>query len=245
MAPQPDSRFDDASTSWALIEEAHDPAAPAERRQAARHQLLARYEALVRRYLSGALEREPGRADAVAECVQEFSQRVLEGRFQGAGQERGRFRAYLLRSLQNLVNDYRRARARRPGSLGDHEPAVDDPRLGDQGFNKLWAEELVCRALRALADLEQRTGQVLHSVLALKAGHPELSAGELAAQLSGPGQPRTAEWVTGRLYKARLKLAELIRAEVRLSLKEPSDEEVEEELADLGLLAYLDRRKGG
>jgi hypothetical protein len=30
---------------------------------------------------------------------------------------------------------------------------------------------------------------------------------------------------------------------VRLSLKEASDEEVEEELADLGLLAYLERRK--
>jgi RNA polymerase sigma factor (sigma-70 family) len=211
LAPQPESRWDDPSTSWALIEEAHDPAAPADRRQAARHQLLARYEPLVRRYLGGALGREPERADAVEECVQEFSKRVLEGRYRGAGHERGRFRAYLFRSLQNLVNDYRRARARRPESLGGHEPAVDDPLLGDEGFNKLWAEELVCRALRALADLEQRTGQVLHSVLALKADQPELSAGQLAARLSGPGRPRTAEWVTGRLYKARVKLAELIR----------------------------------
>jgi RNA polymerase sigma factor (sigma-70 family) len=243
MAHQPEDRFDDPSTSWALIDQAHNPDTPLEQRQAAQQQLIVRYQRLVRRYLSGALGREHGGADAVDDCVQEFSKRVLEGKYRHAAPQRGRFRPYLLRSLQNLVTDYHRARARRPEMLGGHEPAVEAPPVSDQDFDRMWSEELVCRALQALADHEQRTGQVLYTVLKGKMDEPGLSAEQLAARLSGPGEPRTAEWVTSRLSRARKKLAELIRREVRLSLQGPSDADVDEELADLGLLAYLEKRK--
>jgi hypothetical protein len=47
-----------------------------------------------------------------------------------------------------------------------------------------------------------------------------------------------AVWVRKRLHLARQKLRELLREEVRRTLREPTDAAVEEELADAGLLAY-------
>jgi RNA polymerase sigma-70 factor (ECF subfamily) len=243
MSAQPEDHFDTPSTSWTLIEQAHNPDTPLNLRQAAQHQLILRYERLVRRYLAGALSGVREFADAIDECVQEFSKRVLEGRYRHAAPERGRFRGYLFRSLQNLVTDYHRSRAGRPESLGDHDPAAPTREVSDQEFTRVWSEELVCRALQALADHEQRTGQVLYTILKFKLDHPEMSAVQIAASLSGPEETRTTEWVSTRLYRAREKLTELIRREVSLSLQTPTDEAIEEELADLGLLAYLEKRK--
>jgi RNA polymerase sigma factor (sigma-70 family) len=237
MAPlPPDDRLSTFSTSWSLIEQAHDSSAADAQRQAARHQLLRSYENVVRRYLHGALRRQADREAAVADCFQEFCVRLLSGRLQGAERERGPFRRYLQTVVSNLVADYHRQRTRQPESLGEHDPASADAEASEEDFVQIWREELVGRALLALADHEKRTGQVLYSVLKLKIDRPELTAEQIAEQLSRPEQARTAVWVRQRLFRAREKLCDFLVAEVRQSLREPTDERVQDELQVLGLL---------
>jgi RNA polymerase sigma factor (sigma-70 family) len=224
-----------------LLQAAHDDAAPAQKRELARHELLGRYLELVRRYLAGALRLEQGRAEAVDELVQEFSLRVLKGSLQGAHPDRGRFRNFLKAMLSNLVCDHYRRRRRQPGPLGEVDQAAEAPPLPDEEeFTRLWREQLVMRALQALAEFERQTGQVLYAVLKRALDEPALQATELAERLSQQlGKAVSAGWVRKRLFLARAKLRELIRAEVRQSLSDPTDEAVEQELAEVGLLAYL------
>jgi RNA polymerase sigma factor (sigma-70 family) len=238
-AAQPDDHFDHLSTSWTLLGNAHSPSAPAELRERARQQLLERYQALARRYLGGALRHEPDAQEAVAECLQELSVRIMAGALKHADPERGRFRYYLRTCLCNLVSDYRRRQGQRLGGLGDFDPAVPDTTASEQEFVALWRQDLVERALRALASHERRTGQQFYTVLKLKMDHPELRSAQMAERLSATlGRPLTETWVRKRLSLARAKLAELLRAEVKQSLRQPTEEQVDEELADLGLLEY-------
>jgi RNA polymerase sigma factor (sigma-70 family) len=235
------SRLDELSTSWTLLQAAHDEAASPPKRDEARHELLERYLELVRRYLAGALRLERGRDEVVDELVQEFSLRVMRGSLQGAHPDRGRFRNFLKVMLSNLVCDHHRRRRRQPGPLGDSEKGSEDPPLpGEEEFTRMWREQLVTRALRALAAFERTSGQVLYTVLKRALDEPALSSEELAGRLAGQlGREVTAAWVRKRLFLARQKLRELIRAEVRQSLSDPTDETVDAELAEVGLLAYL------
>ncbi len=239
-ADNPGDHFDHLSTSWTLLGEAHDSATPQARREAALEQVIERYQNLVRRYLAGALRQERNAREAVDECFQEFGLRVLRGAFKGAAPERGRFRDYLWTCLANLVNDYHRKRRRELEPLEDREPAAEEERpVSEQEFLAMWREELVARALRALEAHERQTGQWLYAVLKLKMEHPQLRSEQLAERLApAVGKPLTAEWARKRLFLARGKLAALLLDEVRQSLREPTDEQVYEELADLGLLEY-------
>jgi RNA polymerase sigma factor (sigma-70 family) len=235
--PQPPDHFDQLSTSWSLLEEAHDPLAQPGRRAEARGRLLLRYEPVARRYLGGAL-RQAEDPEAVEECFQRFCLRVLEGGFQAVTPERGRFRHYLRAVLSNLVTDYQRERQRRLPALADADPP-ETFLVSDEEFRAMYREELVTRALRALAEQERQTGGVLYTVLKLKIDRLDWQAPRLAEHLSGQlGRPLTAGWVRKRLFQARERLWELLRQEVWLDLQDPTDERLDEELAELGLLQY-------
>src|SRR5262245_22368720 len=173
-ASPPNDHFNQLSTSWTLLAQAHDPAAPTGQRAGARQQLLERYGNLARRYLAGALRGVQSREEAVHDCFQEFGVRVMDGRLQGADPGRGRFRDYLRVCLGHLVADYHRSRQRRPEGLGDRESQVSDPPPEDERrYQQVWREDLLARALQALEAHEQSTGQRLYSVLKLKMDHPE------------------------------------------------------------------------
>src|SRR5262249_22528719 len=152
-----------------------------------------------------------------------------------------RFRNYLRICLGNLVADYHRRRQRRPEGLGDREPELSDPPPEDElRYQQVWREDLLARALHALDRHEQRTGQRLYSVLKLKMDHPEWRMERLVEELSRSGAgPVSADWVRLRLFRARAKLCELLRLEVKQTLREPTEEQVDEELAELGLLEYV------
>jgi RNA polymerase sigma factor (sigma-70 family) len=248
--PTPTDHFDHLSTSWDLLRAAHDPEASPEQRQAARRQLVERYQDLVRRYLGGALRHERDRGEAVDDCLGKFSLRVMEGAFEGVKPERGRFRDYLRTCLENLVHDYHRERQRRRRQFqplgGIDEPAVSgSPPVTDEEFKTMWRDQLVTQALAALEGHEKRKGQHLYTVLKYKMDHPDLRSAALANQLAGVvGKPVTAEWVRKRLYLARRRLAESLLQAVRQSLQRPTDEAVYQELAELGLLAYLPAARG-
>jgi hypothetical protein len=141
------------------------------------------------------------------------------------------------------MTDYRRRQRARPRTLGDDLPerattATEDPEF-DRRFLGSWRSELLCRAWDALDKLQQSTGQPYHDVLRLRVNHPDLHSPELAALLANAlGRPISAGGLRMALQRARDRFVEFLLAEVAASLKEPTQEFLEEELIDLGLMEY-------
>src|SRR5262249_43453223 len=153
------------------------------------------------RYLRGAL----GDPDLAAELLQEFALRFVRGDFHAAAPQRGRFRDYVRRALQNLVCDHHRRR--RLQTLGEDTPVVapDQPSpQDDAAFLAHWRDRLVGQAFEALQDHEQQTGQPFYTVLRLRADRPEAGAADLAGLLSQQwSRPVTPGWVRKQLHFAR------------------------------------------
>jgi RNA polymerase sigma-70 factor (ECF subfamily) len=223
-------------TLWSLVHRAHH--GPAEVANSARQQLLERYRGAVYRYLRKVLH-EP---DASDEVFQEFALQLVHGGLRGADPRRGRFRNFVKGTLFHLIADYRKQRREWPEPLpgdaaalaGDPEGAASDPR-----FVESWCDELLARAWAALAALEATAGQPLYTVLRFRADHPATRSPRMAEQLTAQlGKPFTAAGVRQILHRAREKFAGFLLDEVAQSLRNPTGEEVEEELAELGLLDY-------
>lgn len=238
MDSPPPQRLSDFSTCWTLLRAAHDAEADPTAREQARQALVERYLGVARSYLGGALRHEANREDVVEELAQEFGVKVMAGSLQNASPDGGKkFRVYLRTVLANLVNEWHRKRRRREIPLPSEPLVARD--VSEQEYATIWREELVRRALQALAEYEQRTGEVRYLVLKLAIDHPTAHTSELAERLSVLlGKPVDAAWVRKRTFLAREKLRELVRHEVRQTLREPTDEAVEEELAEAGLLKY-------
>ena len=169
--------------------------------------------------------------------------RFLRGDFRRADPKFGRFRNFVKTSVLNLVVDYHRRKKNRPYSLGDDAPepasGSDDFAEMDRRFIECWREELLNRAWADLETLQATTGQPFHSVLRLRADRPELHSPELAEILSERlGREVNAGWFRQTLLRAREKYVSLLIDEVARSLGHPSDEQLDEELRDLGLWDY-------
>jgi DNA-directed RNA polymerase specialized sigma24 family protein len=238
VGTEPERHLSELSTSWTLLHAAHDPDAVPELQQQARRELVVRYLDAARRYLGGALKQQPDRGEAVEELAQEFALKMMDGKMRNASPEQGCFRVFLRTVLSNLVNDYHRRRHKQPLHLGEGGSQQAAP-VSEEEFTGMWREQLVQRALGALADHDRKTGQVLSTVLMLTAEEPRPRAAEVAARLSAKlGRPVGEVWVRKRLFQARQKMRELLRREVALSLREPTEEAIDGELAAVGLLAY-------
>lgn len=241
-----DPHLSQMSTQWTMVFQAHsgDP----DEAHIAASRLMCRYAGAVHRYLLKALK-DP---DAADELDQEFALRFLRGDFKNSDPNRGRFRDYVKRAVQNLIIDYHRRK--RPGvSLDAHaiDPAGAEPGIPDfeQQFIDSWRKDLLERAWSSLEDLERNTGQPYHTVLRTKVSHPDLTSDKLARQLSTtlkksytPGAVRQA------LQRSREKYVTYLLDEVRASLDNPSRDDLEQELIDLNLLHYcrpfMKRRDG-
>jgi RNA polymerase sigma-70 factor (ECF subfamily) len=201
-------------------------------------QLMLRYAGAVHRYLLKIL-RDP---DVAAELDQEFALRFLRGDFRHCDPSRGRFRDYVKRALQNLVNDY--YRRRRPNVSMDEvfrEPVTEDSDLPafEVQFVESWKKDLLERAWRSLLDLEQKTNLPYYTVLRMRVDHPDLRSRKLAEELSPVlGRTVTAGAFRQAVQRARHKYVRFLIQEVKDSLQDPSPENVEEELGDLGLLEF-------
>jgi RNA polymerase sigma-70 factor (ECF subfamily) len=235
MAEEP-SRLELISTRWTLLECAHHATENAA--AAARAHLLERYGGAVRRYLLGAL-RDPDVAD---DLFQDFACRFLHGDFKGACPERGRFRDFLKGVVAHMVADFCRRRGRQHVNLPKEfiEPAAPAGADADRIFLESWRDELLARTWTSLAELERRTGQPFYTVLRFRADHPDLRSPELARQLAEAlKRPLTAAGVRQLLHRARAQYADLLREHVRASLSSDDPDDVNQELEELGLLAYL------
>jgi RNA polymerase sigma-70 factor (ECF subfamily) len=221
------------STLWSVVCRAHDGEPQAV--NAAQQELIGRYSRAIHRYLLGAV-RDP---EAAEELSQEFALRFIRGDLRGADPERGRFRDFVKGVLFHLIADHHRRRARSPSlPAGLPEPA-DDPAQLERQFVNSWREEMLNRTWEALARVEQRTGRAFHTVLRLKADHPQLRSAQMAERLARQlGKPVTAASVRQTLHRAREKFVDLLVEEVLHTLREPNVDKLEQELIDLGLHGY-------
>jgi RNA polymerase sigma-70 factor (ECF subfamily) len=216
------------TTMWTVLRAAH--AGPPDAASAARQLLLERYVPAVRRYLTGLLRD----AHAAEDLTQEFALLVVSGKFHGADPARGRFRSYVKTALFHLVATHARYQKRSPvavapdsGILAGHAASADD----EQAFAEVWRIELFNRTWAALADANPG----YHTLLRLRADHPEESSEQLAARTR---PPVTAANLRQTLRRARDLFTSLLREEVAHTLDAPNAEAVDEELAELGLLKY-------
>lgn len=225
------------STTSTLVHEAlHGPDAG---RRHAQAQLLERYGGAVRRYLQASARD----ADAADELFQEFALRLCDGNLSGFNPERGRFRDFVKGVLLHLVLNYHGQRGKQPRPLAtDHPgPAVEPPSLLDveRDFLASWRDELLARAWDLLAQSDRATGQPFYTVLRFRADHPEMPSAQMAVELGEQlGRSLTAPGVRQTLRRAREKFAQLLVDEVVQSLATPTPEQIEQELAQLGLLEY-------
>jgi RNA polymerase sigma-70 factor (ECF subfamily) len=231
-----DMRLNQVSTQWSLIWRAHQGQPDVAR--SARQQLLNRYGGAVRRYLLKVVHGP----DAADEVFQEFALQLMNGALRGANPERGRFRNFVKGTLFHLVADYRKQQRARPAPLpGNGAALAADPGIveSDQQFVDSWRDELLARAWAGLAEVEARTGQAYYAVLRFRADHPDCHSPQMAEQLSGRlGRPFTAAGIRQILHRARENFADLLLDEVIHSLDLPTTEQLQHELAELGLLSY-------
>ena len=225
------------STNWTLIFQTHSQS-PGEAHAAA-IRLMQRYAGAVHRYLLKAIN-DP---DAADELAQDFALRFLRGEFRHCDPQNGRFRDFVKRALQNLINDnYRRKRA--TVSLDDRgpQPAAADAGIADfeEQFAESWRKDLLERAWQSVEELEKNTGQPYHTVLRTKVSQPDLTSDKLADQLSATlRKSYTARVARQVLQRSRQKFVEYLLTEVLASLDNPTRDDLEQELRELNLLRYV------
>lgn len=235
-----DQHLSRISTLWTVVRHAKD--GPAAAIRAAQEELMSRYRPAVYRYLLGAL-RDP---DAADELTQEFALRFLRGDCRQADPQRGRFRDFVKGVLFHLIADYHRRQRVQPVPLPAEasgpaaaEPSPED--LFDRDFRDSWRAALLARAWDALARIQQETGQPFHTVLRFRIEHPDLRSRQMAEELGAQlKQPVSADWVRQTLHRGRDKFADLLLADVADTLQNPTAEELQNELVDLGLLTYCE-----
>lgn len=242
------NRLSQIQTCWQEVWSAHGP----EDRtifMKAQWALLERYGNAANRYLLGAVRD----ADQAQDLAQEFAVLFLQGACQGADPAKGRFRDYLKGILRNLVRKHFRNQKRRPAVL--EEPASEPAEEAEPGddldrsFVACWREDLLARSWEALENLEKTTGQPYHTVLKVRADHPDDSSEALAKILSAKlGRDINAPACRKALQRAREKFAEFLLGELKDSLPDPSAENVHQELIELELFEacrpILERNQG-
>jgi RNA polymerase sigma-70 factor (ECF subfamily) len=215
----------DIATSWRKL---HDPL-----------QFVMTYGPAVRAYLLAVLRDE----HAADEVLQDLLVQVTEQGFPTADPERGRFRDYLKAVIRNAARRHLRRRTALPVAEGAELSGLpgDDGEAAERTLRDEWRRCLLDQAWRAL-ERHQRSapGKLGYTVLRLTVDHPDADSRELAAKASErSGQPLSPEAFRKQLSRARRLFAELIAAEVRQTLDGSTDQQVQDELADLCLLEFV------
>ena len=235
-AIEKDPRLSELSTQWTMLFQAHH-GTPEQMNDALRIMML-RYEGAVHRYFLKAV----GDPEVVRELDQEFALRFLKGKFLKYDPKLGRFRDYVKRAVRNLMMDHHRQKGRTRRLDTDFDQAVVAGPGADEIDEQIiaaWRDELLDRAWNSLQELENRTGQPHHTILKCRARNPDLNSDQMAKQLAPVlGRSLSSGALRNRLQHAREKWVGFLVDEVKASLRTPSREEVEEELAELRLLRY-------
>jgi hypothetical protein len=109
----------------------------------------------------------------------------------------------------------------------------------DDEFVRSWRDELLARCWRALAEAEEKAGQPFYTALHLRAKNPGMPSAELARQVGErAGRAFTAVGIRQVLHRARERFADRLIEEVADTLRQPTAEDVVQELIALGLFDY-------
>lgn len=228
------SRKPFATTRWSLI-----VAAGQENPEAARQAL----EQLCESYwypLYALLRRKGYEANEAQDLTQEFFAFVLENEtFRKADQKRGRFRSFLLTSMQNFVSNQHRAKNAQKRGGGRLMLSIDftdgeqkyrqeptDAMTAESVFERRWAMTLLGRAVDRLASEQAEAGkgeqfEVLKNYLG--GGEPGRPYREIAEQLGiAEGTVKVS------VFRLRQRCRELVREEIENTIGE--SDSVDEEL---------------
>ena len=227
-------RLSELSTQWTMLFEASH--GTPEEVSTALKLLMLRYSGAVHRYFLKTV----GDAEVVKELDQEFALRFLKGSFLRYDPSLGRFRDYVKQAVRNLMIDYHRQKGKVKHLDTNLEMNLVDPSGSDdfdQQIIEAWRDDLLDRAWNALLSFEEQTGQPYHTVLQFRVMHPKETSAQMAAGVSPKlGRTISAGAFRQLLQRAREKWAGSLIDEVKVSLKSPTRENLEEELADLRLL---------
>lgn len=213
-------------TSWTQIHAAH---VPGPQGHVAMQELISRYHDAVDRYLRMKIK-DHNLADDV---LQEFWQKVLNHKLAGADETKGRFRDYLRTILHRLMVDHFRTRKTTSLPPGDL-PEPDQP---DKDYDRVWREVLIKRVWGRLELFEAGTPQNKYAtILKLRVSDPEASIQDLVDRFNAAsGQKYTPEAFRKTLQRARMKFFDLLVQELKETIANATQEDIESELNDLGL----------
>ena len=242
MADEP-SRYEFGVTRWSLVLQGQKEGLPGDR---ARNELLERYHGAVNGFLLVRL----GDPHAVDEVYEIYGDRVKENHpfLQRADKEKGRFRHYLRRILQNLIIDLYRRCQRQTGHqlIAEVEaevfvaPPIAD--VEEEQFRREWVNELMQHTWRALEAVSRAKDKPYYDLMLFKAEKPETRSRQIAEHFSKLwGKPLTESNVRQILHRGQEFLNDLLLEEVARSLEERLEsavtaDHVETELLDLKLL---------
>ena len=226
VIPDAAPSLEEISTRWPLI---RDPV-----------QFVMRYAPAIRKYLEAMLKNTHDAEDV----TQDFLIRGLLLSFVRTENLRGQFRHYLKRAVRNAaLNHLQRKPSREASSidpvslpdLHDAETAAEQQWLAE------WRGCLIDRALQALDHHERQVpANLFHTAMRLVLDHPEEDSVALATRATALiGRSIRADAFRKQLSRARRRFAELLQEEVHLTLEQPTQDRVLEELAELGLLSYV------
>jgi RNA polymerase sigma-70 factor (ECF subfamily) len=206
------------TTVWPKIEEAQRG------RSTAVDELVARYMSPLVQYVAqwGISQ------DDAEDVVQEVFLRMLgEGVLGRAREGRGRFRHFLVGVARNVLRETRRKSGRLRQARAPEDLDIPAPEPSPEEFDRLWADHLLRRALRALFLESPRQHRILG--LYFERGVP---LREIAHDLG-----MSTQQVKNDIHRSKRKLVRFIKAEIREYAS--SRGEYEEELALLQSLLPL------
>ena len=226
------------TTNWGLVRDA--AAADPDRAKRAMEWLCSRYWYPVYAYIHSDIRRSGNAASDAEDLTQGFFEFAIEqGLIQKARHERGRFRNFILTSLNNYLRNWqdRISALKRGGSvqilsldmcnaerLLANEP--EEPNgAASPAFDRRWAATLINRAMENLrAEFTKRDKQVLHDTLL-----PFLTLNPTAADYERMAADLLMEQGTVRVscFRFRRRFGEILRREVAQTVTDPDDVEDE------------------
>lgn len=202
---------------------------------------FSRYHRPVVNYLQSCV-RDEGQA---ADLFQEFALKFVRGDFRSMQVRTGSFRQYLKTALLNLIRDHSSRKSRSVQLTSGLEPATLDANWHANSVDQALRDELLGTAWAELEQAHQSRGEIDFPVLKERVQHPELTAEQLGSRLveigccdSTPTDAHTRKLV----QRAREEFADQLLAATSRMLGTTNWSGIEDELAQLGLLQYCERR---
>jgi RNA polymerase sigma factor (sigma-70 family) len=201
----------------------------------ARQYLVMRYSAAIRGYVR-AITRDEDQAD---ELTQDVMVRLLKGDFAGADPAKGRFRDLLKTAIRNMTrNHWAKQKVRRPVDYDVSEVELGEEELSETVWEDSWQKHLLDLAWGRLREYQEtHAGSAAYTALKLRSEFPDDSSDELAERLSVElGKPVRSDQARQLVRRARVRFADFLVSEVADGLQVASQENIEEELSQVGLL---------